>query len=166
VSQSWPRGEVAPWKSNQGTTQRCSTGALVPDTTAGLYGYSEAGGRYLSTEKSKETTACKAYVGLSGSPKESDGDGEAFEVWRKFARGDTGQRLNLTFAIALAPDPVHTHLSLAFDRATDAVRAGAQDEFYDFDSSWLPWHYTHPAFRYGGRKQERLCRWTRSDCGW
>jgi hypothetical protein len=98
----------------------------------------------LSTEKSKETTPCKAYLGLSGSPKESDGDGEAFEVWRKFARGDTGQGLNLTFAIALVPDPVHTHLSLAFDRAMAAVQAGAQDESYDFDSSWLPWQL-HPS---------------------
>jgi hypothetical protein len=97
----------------------------------------------LSTEKSKETTPCKAYVELSGSPKESDGDGEAFEVWRKFARGDTGQGLNLSFAIALMPDPVHTHVSLAFDRAKATVQ-GAQDESYDFDSSWLPWQL-HPS---------------------
>ena len=99
---------------------------------------------FLPTEKSKETIPCKAYVRLSGSTKESDSDGDAFAVWQKFAREDVGQGLDLNFAIALAPDPIHTHLSLVFDRAMDAVRAGAQDESYDFDSSWLPWQL-HPS---------------------
>jgi hypothetical protein len=46
---------------------------------------------------------------------------------------------NLRFVIALLPDPVHTHLSAVFDQFATALQEGAQDEGYDFDSSWLPW---------------------------
>lgn len=41
--------------------------------------------------------------------------------------------------IALVPDPVHTHLSLQFDRSLEAIQQAAQDERYTYDSSWLPW---------------------------
>jgi hypothetical protein len=113
---------------------------------------------FLPPERSREITPCKAYVaprqprihavfrgkGRRSGTEESDGDGDAFAVWQKFARKDAGQEFDLSFAIALAPDPVHTHLSLRFDRTMDAVRAGAQDESYDFDSSWLPWQL-HPS---------------------
>ncbi len=100
--------------------------------------------QFSPTEKSKEIIQCKAYVRSSSSTKGTDNDGDAFAVWQKFVREDIGQGLKLNFAIALAPDPVHTHLSLVFDRAMDAVRAGAQDESFDFDSSWLPWQL-HPS---------------------
>jgi hypothetical protein len=46
---------------------------------------------------------------------------------------------DLKFVIALTPDPVHTHLSLLFDQFAVAIQEGAQDEKYDFDSSWFPW---------------------------
>jgi hypothetical protein len=45
----------------------------------------------------------------------------------------------LKFVIALMPDPVHTHSSALFDQFAVAIQEGAQDEGYDFDSSWLPW---------------------------
>jgi hypothetical protein len=45
----------------------------------------------------------------------------------------------LKFLIALLPDPLHTHQSVLFDQFTVAIQEGAQDEKYDFDSSWLPW---------------------------
>ena len=45
----------------------------------------------------------------------------------------------MKFVIALMPDPVHTHLSSIFDQFTAAIQEGAQDEKYEFDSSWLPW---------------------------
>jgi hypothetical protein len=50
-----------------------------------------------------------------------------------------GETSGLHFAIALAPDPAHTHLSLLFDAIAVSVQEAAQDEKYDFDSSWLPW---------------------------
>jgi hypothetical protein len=43
------------------------------------------------------------------------------------------------YAIALAPDPVHTHLSLMFDREIAMVQQAAQDEGYVYNSSWFPW---------------------------
>ena len=46
----------------------------------------------------------------------------------------------LKFVIALMPDPVHTHSSTIFDQFASAIQEGAQDEKYDFDSSWLPWN--------------------------
>jgi hypothetical protein len=46
---------------------------------------------------------------------------------------------DLKFVIALMPDPLHTHSSALFDQFAVAIQEGAQDEKYDFDSSWLPW---------------------------
>jgi hypothetical protein len=46
---------------------------------------------------------------------------------------------NLKFVIALLPDPLHTHLPVLFDEFTLAIQEAAQDEKYDFDSSWMPW---------------------------
>ena len=43
------------------------------------------------------------------------------------------------YAVALMPDPVHTNLSLTFDRQTALIQQAAQDEGYTYDSSWLPW---------------------------
>jgi hypothetical protein len=44
-----------------------------------------------------------------------------------------------SYAVALMPDPRHTHLSLIFDRAIEAVEQAAQDDGYTYNSSWLPW---------------------------
>ncbi|HET7107504.1 MAG TPA: hypothetical protein VFI38_11895 [Candidatus Acidoferrum sp.] len=52
-------------------------------------------------------------------------------------KADSPQKLK--FVIATLPDPLHTHLSLVFDQFTGAIQEAAQDEKYDFDSSWLPW---------------------------
>jgi hypothetical protein len=45
----------------------------------------------------------------------------------------------LKFVIATMADPVHTHLPVLFDQFAVAIQEGAQDEKYDFDSSWMPW---------------------------
>lgn len=52
---------------------------------------------------------------------------------------NSGSRAGLKFVIATLPDPLHTHLSISFDQSTAAIQEAAQDEGYDFDSSWLPW---------------------------
>ncbi len=51
------------------------------------------------------------------------------------ARGDT------TFVVAIVPDPVHTHLSLFFDRSIDAIGQAAQQAGYVFDRATMPWDY-------------------------
>ncbi len=42
--------------------------------------------------------------------------------------------------LATVPDPLHTHLNLQFDRTMDAIQQAAQDEYFTYDSSWLPWN--------------------------
>lgn len=56
-------------------------------------------------------------------------------------RGDDLRKAaqNLQFVIATLPDPAHSHLSLSFDRATEAIQEAASDDAYVYDSSWLPW---------------------------
>ena len=45
----------------------------------------------------------------------------------------------ISLMVVTVPDPLHTHLSLQFDRTMEAVQQAAQDEKYTYDSSWLPW---------------------------
>jgi hypothetical protein len=48
------------------------------------------------------------------------------------------------YAIVLAPDPRHTNLGFIFDREMSLVLQAAQDEGYDYNSSWLPWRKQDP----------------------
>lgn len=43
------------------------------------------------------------------------------------------------FIIALAPDPVHTHLALSFDRTMEVIQEALQDEGYTYSGSIMPW---------------------------
>ncbi len=65
--------------------------------------------------------ACKAGVSLE----------------QKFQTLVGGNEIN--FAIAMVPDPVHTHLSLFFDRAMDAIQQGAQQSGWIPDRATMPW---------------------------
>ncbi|HVO79008.1 MAG TPA: hypothetical protein VMT39_03250 [Candidatus Bathyarchaeia archaeon] len=47
---------------------------------------------------------------------------------------------DLNFVIAIAPNPVQTHLPLLFDRSVAAIQQAAQDEGYTYDGSWFPWN--------------------------
>jgi hypothetical protein len=90
---------------------------------------------------SSGTSPCKAYEDPP-SPNTADGSsyGDALTLWRQFEhKGMRGTKLDVKFVIALAPDPIHTHLSGYFDRTMDAIQAAAQDEHFVYDSSWLPW---------------------------
>lgn len=55
-----------------------------------------------------------------------------------------GADFNPKIIIATLPDPLHTHFALLFDRFVEAVQQGAQDEGYEYDSSWLPWETEEP----------------------
>jgi hypothetical protein len=41
--------------------------------------------------------------------------------------------------IATAPDPVHSHLSLGFDRTIEALQLSGESMWYEMDQYWLPW---------------------------
>lgn len=49
------------------------------------------------------------------------------------------ERNRIQFAIAILPDPVHTHLGLFFDRSIEALMQAAQKKGYIFDRAVLPW---------------------------
>ena len=42
--------------------------------------------------------------------------------------------------IAIVPDPVHSHMSLQFDRSIEALQLAAESRGYVIDRYWLPWH--------------------------
>jgi len=41
--------------------------------------------------------------------------------------------------IAILPDPIHTHVALAFDRSVEAIQLAANKMNYVIDQYWLPW---------------------------
>ena len=69
--------------------------------------------------------------------------GEARSVISRFFGLKEPQTLRdkpeVRYAIALAPDPIHTNLSLVFDRQMVAIEQAAQDQGYNYNSSWFPW---------------------------
>jgi hypothetical protein len=48
-------------------------------------------------------------------------------------------RKQTEFVIATVPDPIHTHLSLFFDRQIDAIAEAAQEHHYLFARASMPW---------------------------
>ena len=68
-----------------------------------------------------------------------------------------------TFVIATFPDPLHTHFSLLFDRFIEAIQEGAQDEGYEYDSSWLPWLTDEPSLALLGDQDEADDRKTKRE---
>jgi hypothetical protein len=41
--------------------------------------------------------------------------------------------------LSTAPDPIHTHGALLFDRSVDAIEDALQDSGWEYQGSWLPW---------------------------
>ena len=83
-------------------------------TAPKVIGRSEASGGMSS--------ACRAY---KDPPKANtvaaSSHADALRLWRQFQhKGMKGAMLDVNFVIALAPDPIHTHLSGYFDRTMDA----------------------------------------------
>ncbi|HEY0701234.1 MAG TPA: hypothetical protein VGD60_00560 [Candidatus Acidoferrales bacterium] len=63
------------------------------------------------------------------------------------ARVERKNDANLSFLIAMAANPISTHLPLSFDRTLEIIQQAAQDNHYQYESSWLPWgeakEYSH-----------------------
>jgi hypothetical protein len=67
-------------------------------------------------------------------------------------------KVKITAIIATVPDPVHTHLALAFDRTIDAILQAASDGDYVSSYYWLPWKNRATGFkvcRIFGRRRAR-----------
>ena len=50
-----------------------------------------------------------------------------------------GENKRILFVIASVPDPIHTHLSLFFDRNIDSILKGAQASDFLFSRATMPW---------------------------
>lgn len=59
------------------------------------------------------------------------------------------------FLIATVPDPVHSHLSLFFDRIIEAIEQGASSVGYNFDRAVMPWRYFDQTNAQGAEIQDR-----------
>jgi hypothetical protein len=53
-------------------------------------------------------------------------------------RGHEINTPDVDFVIATPPHPISTHLSLQFDRMLEIIQKAAQDNGYNYNSSWLP----------------------------
>ncbi len=58
----------------------------------------------------------------------------------------TAANPNLSFAIAIVPNPVQTHLPLVFDRTIESIQQAAQDVNYIYDGSWFPWNHSERSY--------------------
>jgi hypothetical protein len=84
----------------------------------------------------------KDFLKIKVAPKECYEPGSAPEPQQDL----TQKTSQLKFVIALLPDPVQTHQPVLFDQFAVAIQEGAQDEGYEFDSSWLPWDEEDPPY--------------------
>ncbi len=84
---------------------------------------------------------------------------------RRQEKQQKGPEQKPQFLIAILPDPVHTHLSLFFDRNIEMIGQAAQTQGYIFDRQVLPWdNKSHPEpadFRI--RNKEKTCTDQRED---
>jgi hypothetical protein len=78
----------------------------------------------------------RGHLDETGVEKELRCDSGLIERWGFPAEAGPA---NVTAIIAIVPDPVHTHLALAFDRTVDAILQAATDNNYVSSYYWLPW---------------------------
>ena len=116
--------------------------------------------------RSKQTTPSKSATGTNGacdlnclgSPGKGLGDtlgaslgtAETAPDLADLLKLPDGSTKNAHFLIATVPDPVHTHLSLFFDRQIVAIEEAVQQSGYLFSRAYLPWdneqHAENPDF--------------------
>lgn len=88
----------------------------------------------------KPYAGCTAYLPAAepGSYPYDENRGAAQKLLHTFFASDAAPA-GVRYAIALAPDPRHTNLSLMFDREISILLQAAQEEGYEYNSSWMPW---------------------------
>jgi len=131
----------------------------------------EAGSRLLSSKrhlpKPNATVTAGGCAAYSPAPAHNntyprqDDLGSAQAIIDKFfasdanlsAKSQSAAESGVRYAIALAPDPRHTNLSVMFDRQMVAIQEAAQDEGYTYNSSWLPWSLDSQSYPLLGDQQ-------------
>ncbi len=122
ISLQYGSGRVAPASANNQST-------VKPGGTA-----------KLAKKESEEQIACDSIsktlaTFLEIKPKEVPKAGYC----EPDSKVKPSTQADFKFVVATLPDPVHTHLSLLFDRMIEVVQQAAQDEHFFYQSSWLPW---------------------------
>ena len=56
--------------------------------------------------------------------------------------------------MAIVADPVHTHMSLVFDRSLEAITLAAESSNYVMDRYWLPWQPVATSSADGSKQDE------------
>ncbi|MBB5056750.1 hypothetical protein HDF16_001435 [Granulicella aggregans] len=121
-----------------------------------------ASARQEAVPKVSYAGGCSAYFASEGgkphTEPEDENAGSATTVIDSFFSLDAGKNPPLPstvrYAIALTPDPRHTNLSVMFDREMALLVQAAQDQGYDYNSSWIPWSSdSSPALTHLGERQ-------------
>ena len=84
------------------------------------------------------TTDCEAAGDRWGIPKTSNDANGASP-----SPAEDVHKLEIRAIIAAVPDPVHSHLTLEFDRTIDSLMQAAADNRYLGSNYWLPWRAPH-----------------------
>ncbi len=131
----------------------------------------QAPNQVVADEENPYLGSCTAYLPLQDAKLPADPNrADAYEVLEKFfnerhEKIEPKELSGMHYAVALVPDPRHTHLSLLFDRSIEAIQQAAQDEGYTYNSSWMPWQLDKR--EYGSRAEqiaEERARQAREAC--
>jgi hypothetical protein len=69
-----------------------------------------------------------------------------YEKNQKFPALAAPSEQPVSFAVAIVPNPVQTHLPLMFDRQINAIQTAAQDTGFSYDGSWFPWYHSDKGY--------------------
>jgi len=79
------------------------------------------------------TGECPAFTGIPKSASQSPAVNLRQQVWC------IPPKERVTAMMAVLPDPIHTHMSLVFDRSIEATNLATESANYVMDRYWLPW---------------------------
>ncbi len=102
------------------------------------------------------------------SPKQAEANTQNTD---KTARWCIPQNEQVRAMIAILPDPVHSHMSLVYDRSVEALQLAAESAGYVIDRYWLPWEtegpksgFPQPAVKNAGETESQpgllMFRWS------
>lgn len=128
---------------------------LLPKTKAGNDSTPAAGQKEREQEQGEESEEDGVGSGKEGKKdpwleparlyleyfgEDATAEGEAF-LSQPLATVASGRGYDLTFLIALVPDPVDSHLPANFDQALEGLLQAYADSGFLLDRFWLPWSH-------------------------
>jgi hypothetical protein len=115
---------------------------LTGSSTPSPVPYQDTQNRTLNAKRALKTTYQEELAGtiqdFYGAPPENS-DSSALTDLSNHWNVPQKERSRIQFAVAILPDPVHTHLGLFFDRSVESLMQAAQKKSYVFDRAVLPW---------------------------